>query len=269
MLTAMTFLAFLVLADPPARKEPPPNEELGAITERGRDLAGYDAAAWHASDAVQAKQPKEGRVVRYIASKIGKKWVVDFGRLDEKQEKFLIAYEATQGDKPDVFDVKALDPPKVDTGFFLSAARAIDTALKDFTENFEGKQRPYNVAVLAAEKGQVWVYLVPAPTKPKVWPLGGDVRYLVSADGTKIVTKRQLHKSVIEVEPSKQEGNRQVAGIHTHVLSETPEDTDVFHVLTRKPSVPEFIRTEHFMFVVDVDGSIKFQGKAEEVQKTK
>ncbi len=191
MLTAMTVLAFLVLADPPARKEPPPIEELGAITERGRDLAGYDAAAWHASDAVQAKQPKEGRVVRYIARKIGKKWVVDFGRLDEKQEKFLIADEATQGDKPDVVEVKALDPTKVDTGFFLSAARAIDTALKYFSEHCEGKQRPYNVAVLTAEKGQVWVYLVPAPTKPKVWPLGGDVRYLVSADGTKIVTKRQ------------------------------------------------------------------------------
>jgi len=60
-----------------------------------------------------------------------------------------------------------------------------------------------------------------------------------------------------------------VAGIHTHVLSETPEDTDVFHVLTRKPSVPELISTEHFIFVVEVDGSIKFQGNTEEVQKKK
>jgi hypothetical protein len=64
----MTVLAFLVLTDPPARKEPPTKEELAAITDRGRDLASYDAAAWHASDALQAKQPKEGSVVRYIAS---------------------------------------------------------------------------------------------------------------------------------------------------------------------------------------------------------
>ena len=269
MLVTLTTIALVALFDPPAPKKPPTKQELAAITDRGRDLADYDAAAWHASDAVQAKGPKEGSVVRYIARKIDKKWTVAFGRLDQKQGKFLIAYEATQGNKPEVFDVKALDPPKEDTGFFLSTSKAIDTALKDFMEHFEGEHRPYNVAVLPADKGQLWVYLIPAPTKPNVWPLGGDIRYLISADGTKIVTKRQLHKSVIELEPPKDQDNQHVAGIHTHVLSETPEDTDVFHVLTRKPSVPEFIRTEHFMFVVDVDGNIKFQGNAEEVQKKK
>jgi hypothetical protein len=243
--------------------------ELAAISDRGRDLAGYDAATWHASDAVQAKQPKEGSVVRYIARKTDKGWVVAFGRLDEKREKFLIAYEATQGDKPDVFDVKEMTPPKEDTGFCLSAAKAIDTSLQDFMAQLHGERRTYNVAVLPAEKGQVWVYLVPAPTKPNVWPLGGDVRYLMSADGTKVMSKRQLHKSVIEVEPPKDEVNKQAAGIHTHVLDDIPEDTDVFHVLTRKPSVPEMILTKQFVFQVDPDGSIKYVGKAEDVPKEK
>ena len=128
MLTAVTVLALVILADPPERKEPPAQGGTGGDHRRGRDLAGYDAAAWHASDALQAKQPKEGSFVRYIARKTDKGWVVAFGRLDEKQEKFLIAYEATQGSKPDVFDVKEINPPKEDTGFFLSAARAIDTS---------------------------------------------------------------------------------------------------------------------------------------------
>ena len=35
--------------------------ELTAITERGRGLAGYDAAAWHASDAIQAKAAQRGK----------------------------------------------------------------------------------------------------------------------------------------------------------------------------------------------------------------
>ena len=269
MLITLAALAVITIFDPPKGKGPPSKEELAAITDRGRDLAGYDAAAWHASDALQAKIPKEGSVVRYIAHKIDKRWVVAFGRLDEKQGKFLITYEATQGEKPDVFNLKEMTPPKEDTGFFLSAARAIDTSLKEFVEHFEGEQRPYNVAVLPAEQGRLWVYLVPAPTKPNVWPLGGDVRYLVSENGIKIVEKRQLHKAVIENEPPKQEGKQQVAGIHTHVSSDSPEDTDVFHVLTRKPSVPELTSTEHFMFVVDVDGNIKFHGNAEEVLKKK
>jgi hypothetical protein len=269
VLLTVTAIALVALADPPARKEPPTQKELAAITERGRDLAGYDAAVWHASDAIQAKNPKEGSIVRYIARKTDKGWVVAFGRLDEKQEKFLIAYWATQGDKPDVFDVQEMTPPKEDKGFFFVASKAIDIVLKDFIEHFEGEQRPYNVAVLPAENDQVFVYLVPAPTRAGVWPLGGDVRYLISADGTKIISKRQLHKSVIEVEPPKDKDNQQVAGIHTHVLDDIPEDTDVFHVLTRKPAVPEMVITKQFVFQVDPDGSIKYVGKSEDVLKKK
>jgi hypothetical protein len=102
-----------------------------------------------------------------------------------------------------------------------------------------------------------------------MWPLGGDVRYVISADGTKIISKRQLHKSVIEVEPPKDANNQQVAGIHTHVLDDIPEDTDVFHVLTRKPSVPEMVITKQFVFQVDPDGSIKLVGKSEDLLKKK
>ncbi len=269
MLATLTALTVITLFDPSQDKEPPSKDELAAITDRGRELAGYDAAAWHASDAVQTKEPKLGSIVRYIAHKTDKKWTVAFGRLDEKGEKFLIAYEATQGEKPDQFDVKELSPPKEDTAFFLSAAKAIDTSLKDFVEHFEGRQRPYNAAVLPAEKGRVWVYLVPAPTKPKIWPLGGDVRYLMSADGTKIVSKRQLHKSIIEVEPPKEKNREQVGGIHTHVLDDIPEDTDVFHVLTRKPGVLEMIITKEFVFEVKPDGSIKYIGKSEDMRNKK
>jgi hypothetical protein len=266
MLVTVSALAMLTMADLPQGKEPPSKDELAAITQRGLDLAGYDVAAWHASDAVQATNPKLANVVRYIARNTGKGWMVAFGKLDDKQDKFLIGYEATQGATPLVFDVKEFTPPKEDKGFFLSAARAIDTALKDFTEHFEGERRPYNVAVLPAKKDQVWVYLVPAPSRAGIWPLGGDVRYLISSDGHKVVAKRQLHKSVIEVEPPKDQNNQKMAGMHTHVLSDTPEDTDVFHVLTRKPTVPEYISTKHFLFMVEADGSIKFQ-KAEEAVK--
>jgi hypothetical protein len=79
------------------------------------------------------------------------------------------------------------------------------------------------------------------------------------------VTKRQLHKSVIEVEPPKDDTNKQVAGIHTHVLDDIPEDTDVFHVLTRNPSVPEMVLTNHFVFEVAPDGSIKYFGWSKDV----
>ena len=136
------------------------------------------------------------------------------------------------------------------------------SSLKDFIEHFEGQRRPYNVAILPAEKGRFWVYLFPPPTKPDVWPLGGDVRYLMSPDGTKIHRRSgSCTRSVIENDPPKDKDQQQVAGIHTHVLDETPEDTDVFHVLSRKPAVPEMILTKQFVFQVDPDGAIKFVGE--------
>src|SRR5260370_3815902 len=180
------------------RTSPPTKAELAQITERGRQLAQYDVAVWYASDAVVATKPTEGSVARYIAEKDGATWTVMFGRLNDKRDKFLIAYEATQSDNPKEFTVKKDDPPKEDTGFFLFAAKAIETSLADF----KGATRPYNVAVLPAKSNQIYVHACPAQTKEGVFPLGGDTRYLVSADGSKIQEKRQLHISIIEFSPT-------------------------------------------------------------------
>ena len=263
MLVVLTTLALMSSA---RLDEPPAKEVLSAITERGRSLAGYDDACWHASDAVMVKKPKPGSVARYIARKTDGGWVVAFGKLDDEKDRFLVAYEATQGKEPGVFTVKEINPPREDDGFLRSAARSIDTALKDF----RGERRPYNVALLTAEKDQFWVYVVPAPTKAGVWPLGGDVRYRVSQDGAKIVEKRQMHKSIIEkAAPAADDGNKLVAGMHSHVLSDMPEDTDVFHVLSRKPAIPEMIVTGRFRYTVNVDGGIEYVGKSEDLRKEK
>ena len=244
------------------RTSPPSKTELAPITERGRQLAQYDTAAWHASDAVVATKPEEGSVQRYVAKKEGNVWTVMFGRVNDKGDKFLVAYEATQGATPTEFTVKKHNPVKEDSGFFLVAAKAIDIALGAFT----GEERPYNIAVLPAPSNQVYVYLVPAQTKQGIFPLGGDVRYLVSADGLKIVEKRQLHKAIIEFAvPAGQ--NELRAGFHTAVLDDIPEDTDVFHVLARRPAMPEYILTNQFVFRVETDGAITYLMRAEEFNK--
>ncbi|HEX5875236.1 MAG TPA: hypothetical protein VFY60_11365 [Pyrinomonadaceae bacterium] len=232
------------------RTTPGSEAELAQITERGRNLAAYDVAAWHGTDAVLALKPEEGSVVRYIAKRTGDRWTVAFGRLNEARDKFLISYEAIQGSTPVEFKAAKLGPPREDTGFFLFAARAIDAALADF----KGEARPYNVAVLPAPSDQLYVYVVPAQTKNGVYPLGGDARYLVSADGLKIVEKRQMHKAIIEFATT----DKIAAGFHTAVLDQIPEDTDVFHVLARKPSVPQWIGTRLFVYRIEPDGTIRY-----------
>ncbi len=234
--------------------------ELAAITERGRALAEYDQAAWHATDAAQTANPKtvDGQV--YIGKKTNGKWTVAFGVLNSDKSKFLIGYEAQQLAEPKEFAVKKNDPVREDEGFYLLAARAIELVLAEF-----GKvNRPYNAAVLPVtgtdDKNRqelLYVYFYPAQTKAGVYPLGGDVRYLVSADGLKIIEKRQMHKTVLDVAPVK--GRKMVFGYHSHVLSDVPEDTDVLHVLQQDPPELEIIATPHFVYEVASDGAIRIK----------
>src|SRR5204862_4675003 len=70
------------------------------ISERGRMLAEYDAAAWHATDAVQMANPKTAQGQHYIAKKENGKWTVAFGALNAEKSKFLISYEAAQLAQP-------------------------------------------------------------------------------------------------------------------------------------------------------------------------
>lgn len=232
---------------------PPTTVELAAITERGKLLYEYDQAAWHATDAVQLANPKTVEGQRYIARKENGRWRVVFGKLNEESSRFQITYEAAQQAQLHEFSVQKEPEECEDDGFFLYAARAIDLAMKDFG----GTSRPYNVAVLPASEGQLYVYLYPAQTKARVYPLGGDVRYLVRADGLKILEKRQMHKTVLETAPSPK--GKTVAGYHSHVLSDLPEDTDVFHVLTQDPPIPEMVVTAHFLYHVQTDGTIRIE----------
>ncbi|HEY1210918.1 MAG TPA: hypothetical protein VGE85_16245 [Terracidiphilus sp.] len=250
------FLGFVVLYAVSAFAQQdslPSDSELAAITARGRMLYEYDQAAWHASDAVMATHPAKENLGRYIARKTDTGWEVAFGRLNESRDAFLIAALSIQGKTLQEFSVKPFETPQRDTGFYLFAAKGIENALKVF----QGVNRQYNVAVLPAPENQLYIYFVPAPTEKDLYPLGADVRFLVSADGGTIIEKRQLHKGLIPSGGPVPPGATIAGGQHTHVLSNVPEDTDVFHVLARKPSIPEYIGTEIAIYEVNVDGTIK------------
>jgi hypothetical protein len=232
-------------------------QELAGISQRGSVLAAYDVAAGYATGAMEATHPAEGKVERGIARQTATGWTVDFGRLNADGSKFLTAYEAVQSDAPNHFAVGQFDPEREDTGFNLFAARGMELALSDF-----GKiTRPYHIAALRTGSAGILIYLYPAQTPEQrrdgVYPYGGDVRYLVSPDGTKMLDKHSMHKEIPESTPAQiPAGSTSLAGNHTHVLSEGPEDTDVFLVLSRQPRVPEYVGAGGHVFKIEVDGTI-------------
>jgi hypothetical protein len=229
--------------------------ELDAISARGRVLAEYDQAAWHGTDAVLALRPDQSAIAGYLARQRGDGlWEVVFGRLDEPRESFLIAYRAVQRAAGDTsYAATALSPRESDAEWYARAARALDVARGDFG----APSRPYNAMVVpAGESGEWFVYLVPAPTQAGVFPLGADVRYRVSRDGRAMIAKRRLHNTVLEYAPKPRGGAQPVMWYHTALLDDRPEDTDVFHVLSRSPSLPEYIVSKSYYFRIDLDGRI-------------
>jgi hypothetical protein len=259
---APTLLFLCAASIAQAQVDRPTDSQLADITARGRALAAYDFAAWHGTDAVAPLKPIPGTVTRYIARETPKGWAVAFGRLTASRDTFLIADEAVRSSTTGQFEGftgVTHAAPVVDTGYFVRAARAIDTAIVEFGP----VRRSYNVAALPAPSGNWWVYLFPAPTITGVWPLGADARLMISADGRTILERRRLHNSVIEFSASsvrKPAGSTMQAGMHTAVVAEIPEDTDVNHVLSRTPKVPEYVMTDHFIYRIDTDGKINFLG---------
>jgi hypothetical protein len=222
---------------------------LDGVTERGRALYEYDQAAWHGTDAFFALHPDTEGLTHYICSKTPTGWMVTFPKWNETHVKLLVAYEATESE-PGKYLARKLDPPKEAGDDLVGKERALELALADF----QRPDRPYNTAIFPAPGGNFYVYLYPAQTKDTIWPIGGDVRYVISPDGKQIIEKRQLHKTILDMEYKPDSGA--VAGVHSHILSDVPEDTDVLCVLTRKPSMPEYIGTPKRVFVVNTDGTI-------------
>src|SRR6266478_9758894 len=165
----------IVFAIPGIKAQTVPSDaELVEISERGRALAEYDQAVWHASDALKTANPKTAEGQQYLAKKENGKWTVVFGALNADKSKFLIGYEAEQLGKPKEFKVIKDEPAKEETAFYLFAARALEMALADFGR----ANHPYNSAVLPVtgreakdQPGLLYVYVYPAQSKTGIYPL--------------------------------------------------------------------------------------------------
>jgi hypothetical protein len=241
---------------------PPSESELSAISARGRALAGYDAAAWHSTDAVEPLNPPEGAVQLYIARETNNTWTVMWGRFNESKTKFLISYEAQEGASPEQYSVIQHDPPMEDGDVYLRAAKAHELAAADFLSR-DHPNIPFNISVLPAPFDGWYVYVIPAQTDAKVLPSGADVRYTVSADGETISERLQMHATLAESSTDKPQ-----VEIQTNDLSDVPEDSDVFHAMSLNAAQGDWVATKKYVYAIGSDGSIIDLGKIVDVLQT-
>jgi len=240
------------------RDKPADATELAAIAARGRAIAAYDAAAWHATDEVQALHPKEGLVRMYIGRQTTAGWLVAFGKMNDAKDAFLLAFETTPSADPLHPTVMSHDPAVEDRGEWFKVARAFDTG----RDAFGKASRPYNIVVLPVPDKSWFVYVYPAATTNDVFPTGGDVRYRVSGDGTKILDTHRMHASILEFKMDL----TQKMSFHTAFLDDAPEDTDVANALMMG-GTPAIIATKKFVYRIAADGTPTYVDTTEAFMK--
>lgn len=230
----------------------PSDTLLAGITTRGRLLAAYDQAAWHATDAVMALRPDVSAAKTMVAlQRPDGRWTVLFGQLSAATDTLYLVYEAVPTELPDSFVVRTHVPPTPLIGSERLAGAALHAARADFGV----LQRPYNGYVLPRADGSFWVYFLPAQTDPATFPHGADVRYLVASDGRRILDKHLMHRALLNLAIP----DSAVGGYHTVLVDDIPQDSDVFLVLVRSPRRPELIATAHYNYQIAVDGFISWR----------
>jgi hypothetical protein len=240
---------------PRAPAEPPTADSLAAVSQRGRTLAEYDSVSWLGSGVMTSLSLPPDSIRRLIARKTSRGWEVAAGSLGPSGETFLMSHLSIPGiEAGPVWATTSFDPAQEDSGYFARAARAIETSVT----MFRAAARPYIATVVPASDGPWWwVYLYPAPSRPGAWPRGGDMRFRVSADGRVITESRHLHESITEYTPRTARSGGEV---EREMLADTPEDTDVFHVVQRRPALPELMTAGRFRYRIDVNGTIRLIG---------
>lgn len=240
-------IVFLILAalslraQASAHTEFPTRVELDSITARGIDLYEYDRAAWLATDAFLKTHPKSHDDGQYVVYRSKYAWIVRFGRLSAAKDTFYTLGSASKQPTDSAYIAQEPPFPVPSTDYYLYAARAVEAAANAFGVV---QPRPYNHTVIPRPSGDWLVYLYPAQTTTNVWPLGGDERFRISADGLHILERHRMHRGIRDMPEGIQSdaaGNRGVANFQADILDNRPEDSYVFAVLSRKPSLPAVV----------------------------
>jgi hypothetical protein len=202
--------------------------------------------------------PTDG-IRRFIVRRTPRAWEVALGTLSAKGDTFNIEQLATPGIQPNRWASSLYEPVEPDTGYFLRAARAVEASVAMFRPTV---RRPYAAMAIPADDGPWWwVYIYPTQIQAGLYPRGGDMRFRVSADGRVVLEFRQMHDEIDEYS-ARTARSASVTKPESQVVvsGEAPEDTDVFHVIQRRPALPELVSAAHFQYRIDVDGSVRLLG---------
>lgn len=246
-------------AEDPRPNHPAPEECRAQVAQAealGRAAFLQDEVSAWGTDALRREKVSEAGLRGWVTTAQGAGWVVHFygGEAEGWAERFRVRFAKPS---PEAAEVQALDPPVPVTGDLAAMIRARQAVVALPLEPRCGAA--YNTVILPAalvgEKG--WLaYLLAATLEPGVLVAGGHHRFLVSADGSKVLRSEPLSKACLDVREVKGGGpGEPLAVVVTHLISPCPIETHV--LLSLRYSRPLAVATRTGAWAVE-KGRIRY-----------
>ncbi|MDI6606582.1 MAG: hypothetical protein QME65_05535 [Candidatus Omnitrophota bacterium] len=239
----------------------PSLEELGMIEFKGRQIVEYERVALKAAELLPPGRPDLEKLENYVAVKEPGLWGVYFGRVSDYGSKFHAAYiYSCPADAPD--QIKLQDSGQDIYGEVLELAKAVKLAVHSIAGPMQFPR--YNTYVFREQDATITVYLIPGNDLPGIAVLGGDFKFSISKNGSKIINKTKLHKEALEIPLT---GNPEA--FNKHFADGLPTETDVSFVLLYPMAAPHYVIGPKWMSRIDADGKIYILGKSNKMLKGK
>lgn len=227
-----------------AQDGPPPIREFDVptIEKLGVAIFSQDQDAWKATDLLLSKHSKADLEAEKVHG-----WIVD---QNASGDVVRFVREGTAGPEA-AYDIAFANGSPVDpvvppdrklSPVELAEFNARTLALK----NIDNPCSPnYNTIVLKDPQSDNWlVWALAGTTDPYVVQVGGHVRFTISPDGTKVISKDALSRSCFVLKKPPVGDQEKVAALfYTQLVSNIPVETGVWLTLLHK--LPFYVGMQH------------------------
>ncbi len=222
----------------------------------GRAIFDQDLASSRASDALLRAMGDEPdtRIEGWITRRRGKDWLVEF--FGPSEQGFVRFWQSEVKSFGAEVPTHPLDPPEPLDAEAARMARARATAI---AQPFRACSSRYNTVVLPGsliDKPGYLVYLLAATSDNGEWIVGGHQRFLITADGARVLQHRPLSRGCLAVPASQHKTHSSSAWV-THVVGDAPAETHVF--LSLMHQAPLYVGTRRGIWKVAGE-KISFEG---------
>jgi hypothetical protein len=234
---------------PASAPSPVPIEEWSQakVITMGQAIYGQDTAAWYATDAlVAALSPDELATVRG--------WVVEPSGRNLRVRFLKTAGDGVEAGWDIVMDGQRAGPvvPASEPG--LTESESLQYRARQTAAANPGPLRcspKANSVVLKDPDSDGWlVWILTSTTDANIVPVGGNYRYLISADGGTVLRRDQLSNGCLNLpKQASAPGGAPAAMVVSQIVSAGPVETHVF--LSLQNRIPIYVSAGDKLFAVE------------------